>query len=50
MVSNRIHATHPGGEMHIFVKQQAVTLDCHSKIQSLKSVADGKMHGQTKLK
>ena len=49
VVSNLTHATHPSGELHIFVKQQAVALDYH-KIQSLKSVVDGKMHGQTKLK
>ena len=50
VVSNLTYATHPGGEPHIFVKQQGVALDCHSKIQSLKSVVDGKMHGKTKLK
>ena len=38
IVSNLPHATHPGGELHIFVTQQAVALDCQSKIQSLKSV------------
>ena len=50
MVPNLPHATHPGNELHIFVKQQAIALDCHSKIQSLKSVLDGKMHGKTKFK
>ena len=50
VVLNLTHTAHPGGELHIFVKQQAMALDCHSKIQSLKSVVDGKMHGQTKLK
>ena len=37
IVSNLTLATHPGGEQHIFVTQQAVALDCQSKIQSLKS-------------
>ena len=50
VVSNLTHATHPGGKLHIFIKHQAMALDCHSKIQSLKSVVNGKKHGQTKLK
>ena len=50
VVLNLTHAIHPGGELYIFVKEQAVALDCHSKFQNLKSVVDGKMHGLTRLK
>ena len=50
VVPNLTHTTYPGGELYIFLKEQDVALDCQSKIQSLKSVVDGKMHWQTKLK
>ena len=37
VVSNLNHASLPDGELHIFVKQQAVTQDFHLKIQYVRT-------------